>query len=122
MTASSYMQQLYGRPRPAAQNPRWMGFWPQYRLSPVSQHAEPPVGQPPLIEGTNMPAMPLGQLFAELPSAVAKQYIDTLWPHLQPHVREEARAAADEATIRAAFMAGGVALVVLFTSYWIKKG
>jgi hypothetical protein len=149
MTMSpSYMNMLHGRVRPAMQHRKWQWFWPNYALPPVAQHAMAPTGAPPaLVAGTNIPNMPLGQVPGiptltpaqmeqawkameqaldtvppELQSKIAKKGVDAAWPHLAPKVKEIANEAADTASLRAVAMAGGVALVVLLTSYWIKKG
>lgn len=128
MRGQSYMDIMHNRTRPAAQHLAYQPFWPQYTLPPIARLMPPAQGTPPLIAGTNMPNMGIGQ-FGQLPglpglpitSDIAKGYVDAVWPHLQPHVREEAIAAAEQATVRAAFMAGGVALVVLAAAYWAKK-
>jgi hypothetical protein len=121
----SYMSNLYSLPHPAAQHRPYQPFWPNYTLPPVVQYAEPASSAPPAyIAGTNMPAMPLGVIAADqlpLTSSVAKVYVDAAWPHLEPKVKKLAAESADQATIRAAIMAGGVALTVIVASFWIKK-
>ena len=53
----SYMNNLYNRPRPAAQHRAYQQFWPEYVLPPIAKLTQPAQGAPPAyIPGTNMPA------------------------------------------------------------------
>jgi hypothetical protein len=148
MASSSNLNRLYGRHRPAAQHRQYRAVWPNYTLPAVVKYAVQGQGNPPaFIPGTNMPNMPLGflpgmpaitpqqmeQMWGamdqmmdsmppELQSKIAQRYVEASWPHLGPRVQQVANEAADTASVRAVFMAGGVALVVVLASYWIKKG